>query len=69
MKLAIIVGTRPELIKLSSILKKLTQYFDITLIHTGQNYDVNLDEIFYFFKECGHKSNYKLKDLKDWLGY
>lgn len=47
MKLAIIVGTRPELIKLSSILKKLTQYFDITLIHTGQNYDVNLDEIFY----------------------
>ena len=29
----------------------------------------NLDEIFYFFKECGHKSNYKLKDLKDWLGY
>ena len=29
----------------------------------------NLDDIFYFFKECGHKSNYKLKDLKDWLGY
>jgi hypothetical protein len=29
----------------------------------------NLDEIFYFFKECGHKPNYKLKDLKDWLGY
>jgi hypothetical protein len=29
----------------------------------------NLDEIFYFFKELGHKPNYKLRDLKDWLGY
>ena len=29
----------------------------------------NLNEIFYFFKELGHKPNYKLKDLKDWLGY
>ena len=29
----------------------------------------NLDEIYYFFKELGHKKEYKLKDLKDWLGY
>ena len=29
----------------------------------------NLDEIYYFFKELGHKPNYKLKDVKDWVGY
>ncbi len=46
-KLVTIVGTRPEIIRLSSILKKFDKYFDHTLIHTGQNYDYELNEIFY----------------------
>ena len=53
MKIAVIVGTRPELIRLSVILKKLAEYFSTVLIHTGQNYDKNLNEI--FFKELGIK--------------
>lgn len=42
-----IVGTRPELIKLSEIIKKCDHYFDHLLVHTGQNYDYTLNEIFY----------------------
>jgi len=44
-----IVGTRPEIIKLSEIIKKCDKYFDHILVHTGQNYDYRLNEI--FFKE------------------
>lgn len=47
MKLAIIVGTRPEIIRLSCIINKAREFFDVTLIHTGQNYDYNLNEIFF----------------------
>ncbi len=47
MKLAIIVGTRPEIIRLSSTIKRCCQIFDTHLIHTGQNYDFNLNEIFF----------------------
>ena len=47
MKLAIIVGTRPEIIRLSAIINKARQYFEVTLIHTGQNYDYNLNDIFF----------------------
>ena len=46
-KLVTIVGTRPEIIRLSSIIKKFDKYFDHTFIHTGQNYDYELNEIFY----------------------
>lgn len=46
-KLAIIVGTRPELIKLSSVIINLRKHYEVNLIHTGQNYDYELDEIFY----------------------
>lgn len=46
-KLAIIVGTRPEIIRLSSVINKCRVYFDTLLIHTGQNYDYNLNEIFF----------------------
>ena len=46
-KLAIIVGTRPEIIRLSMIINKARQFFDVSLIHTGQNYDYNLNEIFF----------------------
>jgi len=48
-KLVTIIGTRPEIIRLSLIIKKCDKFFDHTLIHTGQNYDYELNEI--FFKE------------------
>lgn len=50
-KLVTIVGTRPEIIRLAECIKKCDQIFDNVLIHTGQNYDYNLNEI--FFKELG----------------
>ena len=49
LKVATIVGTRPELIRLSVVIKKFDKYFNHVLIHTGQNYDYELNEI--FFKE------------------
>jgi UDP-N-acetyl-L-fucosamine synthase len=49
LKLMTIVGTRPEIIKLSEIIKKCDQYFNHILVHTGQNYDYTLNEL--FFKE------------------
>ena len=51
LKVMTIVGTRPEIIRLSRIIPKLDQYYDHTLVHTGQNYDYELNEI--FFKELG----------------
>lgn len=51
LKLMTIVGTRPEIIKMSSIIKKADKYFDQVLVHTGQNYDYTLNQV--FFKELG----------------
>ena len=51
LKLLIIVGTRPEIIRLSEVIKKCRKYFDCVLAHTGQNYDYNLNGI--FFKDLG----------------
>lgn len=51
LKLLIIVGTRPEIIRLSEVIKKCRRYFDTTLAHTGQNYDYTLNGI--FFKDLG----------------
>jgi UDP-N-acetylglucosamine 2-epimerase (non-hydrolysing) len=47
MKVVTVVGTRPEIIRLSRVLPKLDQYMEHTLIHTGQNYDYELNEIFF----------------------
>ena len=47
LKLLIIVGTRPEIIRLSAVIKKCRQYFDCLLAHTGQNYDYNLNGVFF----------------------
>ena len=47
LKLLIIVGTRPEIIRLSAVITKCRQYFDCILAHTGQNYDYNLNGIFF----------------------
>ena len=52
-KILTIVGTRPEIIKLSVVMKKLDQYFNHSIIHTGQNYDYNLNEV--FFKDLNIK--------------
>ena len=54
LKLLIIVGTRPEIIRLAAVINKTRKYFDVLLAHTGQNYDYNLNGI--FFKDL------KLKD-------
>lgn len=59
LKLMTIVGTRPEIIKMSAIIKKCDRYFDHKLVHTGQNYDYNLNEV--FFKDLGlRKPDYYL---------
>lgn len=47
LKLLIIVGTRPEIIRLSAVINKTRKYFDAILAHTGQNYDYNLNGIFF----------------------
>ena len=47
LKLLIIVGTRPEIIRLAAVINKCRQYFDIVLAHTGQNYDYNLNGVFF----------------------
>ena len=47
LKLLIIVGTRPEIIRLSEVIKKCRTYFDCVLAHTGQNYDYNLNGVFF----------------------
>ena len=46
-KLVTFVGTRPEIIKLSSVIKKCDEFFNHIIIHTGQNYDYELNEIFF----------------------
>jgi len=47
LKLLIIVGTRPEIIRLSAVITKCREYFDVLLAHTGQNYDYNLNGVFF----------------------
>ena len=51
LKLLIIVGTRPEIIRLAAVINKCREYFDTLLAHTGQNYDYNLNGV--FFKDLG----------------
>ncbi len=65
LKVATIIGTRPEIIRLSRIIPKLDKFFDHTLIHTGQNYDYELNQVFFedlqirkpdIFLECAASS-------------
>ena len=51
LKLKIIVGTRPEIIRLAAVITKCREYFDTLLVHTGQNYDYTLNQV--FFEEFG----------------
>lgn len=67
LKLMTILGTRPEIIKMSEIIKKSDKYFDHVLVHTGQNYDYTLNEV--FFKDLGlRKPDYYLGVVGENLG-
>lgn len=65
-KILTVVGTRPEIIKLSSVIKKFEKYFNHVLVHTGQNYDYTLNQIFFeelklkkpkYFLNCAGKTS------------
>lgn len=67
LKLMTILGTRPEIIKMSSIIKKCDLYYDHILVHTGQNFDYELNEV--FFKELGlRKPDFYLNVVGNNLG-
>lgn len=67
MKVMTILGTRPEIIRLSAVIKACDKYFDHILVHTGQNYNYELNDI--FFKELGlKKPDYYLDAVGNTLG-
>lgn len=67
LKLMTILGTRPEIIKMSEIIKKSDKYFNHVIVHTGQNYDYTLNEV--FFKDLGiRQPDYYLGVVGDNLG-
>lgn len=67
LKLMTIVGTRPEIIKMSAIIKKCDKYFNHVLVHTGQNYDYQLNQV--FFNDLGlREPDYYLGVVGDNLG-
>lgn len=71
LKLLIIVGTRPEIIRLSAVIRKCRRYFDTILAHTGQNYDYNLNGVFFHDLELEDPEIYMDavgKDLGETMG-
>lgn len=66
-KLLIIVGTRPEIIRLAATIKRCREYFDVCVAHTGQNYDKNLNDIFWSDFDLGGPDVY-LNVVGDNLG-
>ncbi len=71
LKLMTIVGTRPEIIRLSEVIKKCDKYFDQILVHTGQNYDYNLNQVFFEnlkLREPDYYLNSVGKDLGETIG-
>lgn len=71
LKLLIIVGTRPEIIRLAAVIKKCRRYFDCLLAHTGQNYDYNLNGVFFHDLELEDPDIYMEavgKDLGETMG-
>lgn len=67
LKVVTVVGTRPEIIRLSACIKQCDQFFDHVLVHTGQNYDYHLNEV--FFNELGiRKPDYFLNVVGEHLG-
>jgi UDP-N-acetylglucosamine 2-epimerase (non-hydrolysing) len=71
LKLMTIIGTRPEIIRLSAVIKKADQYFDHTLVHTGQNWDYTLNEVFFKdlnLRQPDHYLDSVGKDLGETMG-
>ncbi|MFI3265799.1 MAG: UDP-N-acetylglucosamine 2-epimerase (non-hydrolyzing) [Rikenellaceae bacterium] len=71
LKLMTILGTRPEIIRLSEVIKKCDKYFDHILVHTGQNYDYTLNQIFFedlALREPDFYLNVVGKDLGETMG-
>lgn len=67
LKVMVVVGTRPEIIRLSEVIKTIDKYFELILVHTGQNYDYTLNQI--FFDEFGlPEPNYYLNAAGENLG-
>jgi len=67
LKVMVVVGTRPEIIRLSEVIKAIDKYFELILVHTGQNYDYTLNQI--FFEEFGLKEpDYYLNSPGEHLG-
>lgn len=67
LKLMTIIGTRPEIIRLSQVIKKCDRYFDQILVHTGQNYDYTLNQI--FFDDLGLRApDFYLEAVGEHLG-
>lgn len=71
LKLMTIIGTRPEIIRMASIIKRCDRYFEQVLVHTGQNYDYSLNQV--FFEDLGlREPNFYLnavgKDLGETIG-
>ena len=67
LKVMTIVGTRPEIIRLSAVMKAADKYFDHVLVHTGQNWDYTLNQV--FFEELGVKApDYTLDSVGADLG-
>jgi UDP-N-acetylglucosamine 2-epimerase len=58
LKVITVVGTRPEIIRLSRVIARLDQYFDHVLVHTGQNYDYELNEVFFEDLEIRRPDHY-----------
>ena len=67
LKLMTILGTRPEIIRLSAVIKCADKYFDHILVHTGQNYDYTLNEVFFNDLEL-RAPDYYLDSVGDNLG-
>lgn len=71
LKLMTIIGTRPEIIRLSEVIKKCDLYFDQILVHTGQNYDYSLNQVFFEdlgLREPDYYLNVAGKDLGETMG-
>jgi UDP-N-acetylglucosamine 2-epimerase (non-hydrolysing) len=70
-KIVLLIGTRPEIVKLSVLIKKMTDLFDLKIVHTGQNYDKNLKDIFFKDLEIKNKIKYlniKFKSASEFIG-
>ena len=67
LKVMVVVGTRPEIIRLSEVIKTIDKFFELVLVHTGQNYDYTLNQV--FFEEFGlRKPDYYLDSPGEHLG-